>query len=436
MRANYPVKANYPRRATHATACRLPGLVAFIYLVLSSSLFFTQARAQPAGFAAFIQTLKHTPLAQRKTLVEQYLSTIVATPLREGQTHVHFLWYGKADTVHLEGDLQQAWKTPHILEKIDCGGQDLFFRSYQVPADALLEYRFVMDGKAMIDRRNPAVSPSFDFGDRNVLRMPGFKDSPYTAPRYGIDKGTVSRFLFKTKTEPFTNHLVWVYTPHGYSKTKQYPVLYVYDGQWALYDRPFVNVLDNLIFEGKIEPVVVVFISFEDRWEEYVAKSREYAQLMAQQMVPFIESLFSVSTTAHRRAIMGASAAGHGAMVTALLYPEVFGNVASQGGGAGGTPSLSQGVNAALEVYLSKKQTHPLRKVYSEVGTFDLNFPARKMTFLEGARQFHYQMQKAGLEHLYREASIGHTGQGWDQGLDDILLLFFGPGDTPLQTGK
>jgi enterochelin esterase family protein len=277
------------------------------------------------------------------------------------------------------------------------------------------------------------VTQSFDYGDRNIFGMPGFAASPYTHMRHDIDKGTTSRLVFKTDQAPFSDHLVWVYTPYGYSKEKKYPVLYVYDGMWALYDRPFVNVIDNLIADKKIEPVVVVFVSFEDRWNEYVSHSTQYAQLVVDKLVPFIEEAFSVSTSPDKRGIMGASASGHGAVVTALRHPDVFGNVAAQGGGAGGTPGLSEGAHAALDVYLTRKNQHPLRRLYTEVGTFDLNFPDRKLTFLEGARQFRDRLREHRIDHVYREVSGGHNGTCWDQSLDKILMSFFG---TPEYTVK
>ena len=55
-----------------------------------------------------------------------------------------------------------------------------------------------------------------------------------------------------------------VYTPPGYSKDKKYPVLYLLHGiggnereEWAKGGVPHV-ILDNLIADKKIEPMIVV----------------------------------------------------------------------------------------------------------------------------------------------------------------------------------
>jgi enterochelin esterase-like enzyme len=142
--------------------------------------------------------------------------------------------------------------------------------------------------------------------------------------------------------------------------------------------------------------------------------------------VPFIEKNFRVSNASEKRGIMGVSASGHGAIVTALRHSDVFGNVASQGGGAGGYPGLNPLANAALDIYLTKKDKYPLRKIYSEVGNYDLEFPDQKIIFSDGAEQFHVRLKENGIDHVFRKVNSGHNATIWNQNLDKILILFFG----------
>lgn len=390
-------------------------------------LFSCQPQHQEdSTFEAFIKDLEGGSVVERQALVEQYLSKIEATPVIEGKEKVHFIWYGEADTLKIEGDLQKAWSTPETLSKIDCGDQDFFHISYTIPSDALLEYRFIADGKRVMDLYNPQVTQSFDYGNRNIFSMPGFVRSPYIDIRHDIEKGITSRWIFKTDNPLFSDRLIWVYTPYDYTKDKEYPVLYVNDGMWAMYIRPFINVVDNLIYDRKIEPIVVVFVAFEDRWNEYVSQSTEYAKMMVEEMVPFIEENFQVSSSPDKRGIIGASAGGHGAIVTAFRYSDFFGNVASQGGGAGGCPGLNPLANEALDTYLTKMDKYPLKNIYTEVGTYDLEFPNEKAKFLDGGRQFHKRLEDYNIDHIYKEVNSGHTGDSWDQRIDDILIQFFG----------
>jgi enterochelin esterase-like enzyme len=377
-------------------------------------------------FTNFLKELEDTQIQERDRKVMQYLAQQDALPIVEGEGRVHFVRYSQAQDMRIEGDIQKAWSAPALMDRLECGDKDLFHISYTVPSDAVIEYRFVEDGTRSLDEKNPWVAQSFDYGDRNVLAMPKFEEAHVTKPRYGISKGITNRWVFRTDHPRFTNQLIWIYTPHGYSNERDFPVAYVYDGMWAVHDRPFINVLDNLIADRKIEPVVVVFLSFEDRYNEYVVHSEEHATWLVEEIVPFIEKSFAVSKTPVRRAVMGASAAGHAAMVAALRYPNVFGNVAAQGAGAGGYPGHNPHVNEALQVYLSARDKHPLRTVYTEVGLYDLEFPDQNATFLAGARQFHARLREENIEHLYREVNGGHTGYVWDQRLEEILTLFFG----------
>lgn len=377
-------------------------------------------------FETFVQKLEETAVEGRPRLVKQYLSRVKSTPIIEKTENVHFIWYGKAEKLEIEGDLQKAWAIPEVLNKIDCGEQDFFYISYTIPSDAIIEYRFIIDGKRFVDLRNPKITQSFDYGNRNIFSMPSFTRSPYVDMRSDIEKGVANTLVFKTDDSLFTDRLIWVYTPFNYTKDKEYPVLYVHDGMWAMYLRPFINVLDNLIHDRKIEPVVVVFVAFEDRWNEYVTQSAEYAELIVNKLIPFIAENFQVSNSSHRRGIMGASAGGHSAIVTALRYPEFFGNVSSQGGGAGGYPGLNKLANEALDVYLTKRDKYPLRNIYTEVGTYDLEFPDQKTGLLDGARQFHKRLQENNISHVYKEVNSGHAGDSWDQRIDDILIQFYG----------
>ena len=193
-----------------------------------------------------------------------------------------------------------------------------------------------------------------------------------------------------------------------------------------MYTRPLINLVNNLIHDKKIDPIVMVFVGVEDRWTEYVSQSKEYARLITGELVPFIEKNFSVADTPDKRAVIGASASGHGAIITAFFHPDVFGNVASQGGGAGGYPGLNPIANEALDEYLKKKDTTPLRKIYTEVGTFDLEFPEDKIVFADGVDQFNKRLTENKIDYVFNKVVGGHNSTIWDQNLDKIMMMFFG----------
>jgi enterochelin esterase family protein len=83
--------------------------------------------------------------------------------------------------------------------------------------------------------------------------------------REGIEKGKVERVEYDAPAVAVDfKRWMQVYSPPGYSKDKKYPVLYLIHGAgqnervWVDSGRANV-ILDNLIAEKKIEPMIVVF---------------------------------------------------------------------------------------------------------------------------------------------------------------------------------
>src|SRR5512135_998975 len=88
--------------------------------------------------------------------------------------------------------------------------------------------------------------------------------------RDGIEKGKLERVDYDASAvSPGLKRWMEVYTPPGYSKDKKYPVLYLLHGiggnethEWTGRGRNqggAAILLDNLIADKKIEPMIVVF---------------------------------------------------------------------------------------------------------------------------------------------------------------------------------
>lgn len=138
---------------------------------------------------------------------------------------------------------------------------------------------------------------------------------------------------------------VIVYTPPGYDASRAYPLLVDlvgYTGSGASHTnwRPFgLNLpqrLDRLLHQGRIEPMVVAmpdcFTSFGGN--QYIDSSAtgRYMQYVCDEIVPFVESQFSIRPGA--RGVFGKSSGGYGAMVHGMLRPDVWQATASHSGDA------------------------------------------------------------------------------------------------------
>ncbi len=120
-----------------------------------------------------------------------------------------------------------------------------------------------------------------------------------------------------------------VYLPDGYAQgTKRYPVLYLLHGaggeenEW-LDPIGLRQILDGMIADGQIQPMVVVMPAhFQGWWVDGARDQGESALL--QELMPHAERHFRVDARREARLIAGFSAGGFGALNLALKYPQRF----------------------------------------------------------------------------------------------------------------
>ena len=121
---------------------------------------------------------------------------------------------------------------------------------------------------------------------------------------------------------------ICVYTPASYDKNKKkkYPVLYIQHGGgedqrgWATQGRT-AQILDNLIAEGKATEMIVVIANGNVSHGGYNRKGMEpFIAEMTENIIPYIEENYRVSTKQSDRAIAGLSmGGGHTTAVTIIL---------------------------------------------------------------------------------------------------------------------
>ena len=94
---------------------------------------------------------------------------------------------------------------------------------------------------------------------------PAFADPPagFNEKRDDVPHGELTAVQYDSKSLG-TRRQMRVYTPPGYSADRKYPVLYLLHGIGGN-DREWTrachadNVIDNLLADGKIQPMIVVF---------------------------------------------------------------------------------------------------------------------------------------------------------------------------------
>lgn len=212
----------------------------------------------------------------------------------------------------------------------------------------LYSYSFIVDGRRMPDPsniyqvRDVATWTNYFLlstrrGDKGDLY--GVNDTPH---------GTVSHIWYDSPTLGTTRRMT-VYTPAGYetSPKAKYPVLYLLHGSggdedaWSDLGRT-AQIMDNLIAEGKAEPMVVVMpngVYFNraapgaavDMFQPTLANSRSQSTIEIENSFPdvisFVEKTYRVRKDRLGRAVAGLSMGGRQSGALALHYPGTFGYV-------------------------------------------------------------------------------------------------------------
>jgi enterochelin esterase-like enzyme len=154
--------------------------------------------------------------------------------------------------------------------------------------------------------------------------------------RDNISHGVLEMIEYDSKTVG-SKRKMQVYTPPGYSKDKKYPVLYLLHGiggdetEWQRFATPNV-LLDNLIADGKAVPMIIVMpngrAQKNDRAEGNIYAAGEafanFEHDLLEDVIPAIESRYSVQADREHRALAGLSMGGGQSLNFGLAHLETF----------------------------------------------------------------------------------------------------------------
>jgi Enterochelin esterase and related enzymes len=220
---------------------------------------------------------------------------------------------------------------------------DLFYRCYMMPDDICFSYRFTLsdtltgEKQVVTDPLNTNLSPA---GERNryswsVLDLRTDEPDWYTK-RY-VDTGSrLDTFNITSKLMDNTRN-IYVYLPPGYDnadRSKKYPVIYLFDSFIYLHRIEIPNMFDNLIKEGKVEPMIAVMIDNPtgiSRLTE-LPLNPKFKDFMISELVPQIRSKYCVTDKPDKTLIGGISYGGLASTYIAYYHPDIFGKVLSQSG--------------------------------------------------------------------------------------------------------
>jgi enterochelin esterase-like enzyme len=374
-------------------------LFIFVIAGLSGTLF-----SQP--LSAFLAQVNSADESQKQSITLHFLQQQKAIPLIESDTIAHFLYWGNANMVAIAGDATgwlPSMKMDHIV------GTRLWYATAYYPADTRLEYKIVLNSKNwMLDSLNKQVIEG-GMGKNSELTMPAYKRPQLIYERDAVPRGTYSDTVIQSK---FLNEArkLRIYLPPGYEKsTACYPVIIFHDGL-EFFDRMAArNIIDNMIFEKKIQPIIAVFIQPVHRDDEYSGNLQaKYTRFISEELMQYLDAGYRILPGPENHAQAGISNGGNISLWIGINHPELFGKVAA----------LSS--NVANNVFSAfRKSQSPDLKIYLLFGKYDLPV---LVPMVHGLKKM---LENKNYTMLYREYPEGHNWAFWQKYLPEALEYFF-----------
>lgn len=392
-------------------------------------------------YSAFLGLLFATPLMAQQAL---FNNSQVSSPVVNDDNTVTFNIYApKASKVEVTGDFlpPQKVETPFGLQDVPGvaelkeGKGGIWSLTTGKLGPELYSYSFKVNDMPMLDPANVYINRDVA-STTNIFIVSERKGDQGDLYRVNeVPHGNVAKVWYDSPTLKMKRRMT-VYTPAGYEKGKNYPVLYLLHGAggdedaWTTLGRA-AQILDNLIASGKAKPMVVVMPNGNmdcqaapGEWSRgmyapsFMAsvnfKSKPVATMDESfpDIIKYIESNYKVAKGQMNRAVCGLSMGGGHTFAISKRYPKEFGYIGLFSAG------LSIGRNAAKESFYDQLKKD--KKVQGQLASLFAAHP--KLYWIGiGKTDFLYQqnadlrkfLDEKGYKYTYMETEGGHIWRNW-----------------------
>ena len=254
--------------------------------------------------------------------------------------------------------------------------------------------------------------------DKQVYPNP---PSGFDVERKDIAHGKLQMVEYESKTVGTTRKLL-VYTPPRYSDATKYPAMYLLHGiggdetEWKKHCAPGV-ILDNLIADGKIPAMIVLFPNCRAEVDDHPrdnifnhSKAFEtFTDDLISGVIPYVESHYSVIADSEHRALGGYSMGGGQTLNIGLTHLDKFSYLAAM--------STAPNVKSLAELIPDPKALESLKVFYISCGDKD--------GFMARGQSWHAYLKKNNVKHIWQVNPGGHDAKVWKQDLYHFSQLVF-----------
>jgi enterochelin esterase family protein len=192
-------------------------------------------------------------------------------------------------------------------------------------------YHFNVDGMQITDPSN-TIAAFTAMPPYSQLIVHGDEPAYYDAKN--VPHGNVTRHVYNSDVTQGPREL-YVYTPPSYDPKKSYPVLYLLGGSGELpsnwiYDGRVNFILDNLLAEGKAEPMLIAIPNNQVIHRNHPKHAELTFDIFEQELrdhvLPLVDQNYSTIQTPQGRAISGLSMGGRHSMFIGFRSLDIFSN--------------------------------------------------------------------------------------------------------------
>lgn len=291
-------------------------------------------------------------------------------------------------------------------------------------------YSFVADGVNLINPSNSLMKPNL-LNTQSMVHVSGPASLPWEIN--DVPHGVIHHHFYKSGIVGDQRDY-YVYTPPNYDPNgkERYPVLYLLHGYsdeanaWTAVGRANV-ILDNLIAQGKAQPMLVVMPlgygapEIVQRTPVFAASFRDaslrqrnwdrFRDSLLEEVIPAVESVYRVKNDRDSRAIAGLSMGGAESLLVGLNALDHFAWI-----GAFSSGGLGDDFDKAFPK-LDAKANSQLRLLWIACGTDD--------RLLDINRKLRDWLKAKGIQKTDVETPGIHSWQVWRRNLTTFAPLLF-----------
>jgi enterochelin esterase family protein len=340
----------------------------------------------------------------------------------------------QASEVKLSGDWMpvSGW-VPGAVTMVK-GENGIWTYTSEVMEPELYGYVFLVDGLRVNDPNNAFLTRDIST-QTNIFLIEGEQADLYRVNT--VPHGSVTRRWYDSPGLGMDRRMT-IYTPPGYENTgESYPVLYLLHGAggdeeaWMELGRAS-QILDNLIAQGKAEPMIVVMPNgnviqdaapgegsdgfYKPRFMIPGTMDGSY-ELHFMDVMSFAEKAYRVKADKANRAIAGLSMGGFHSLHISRYFPNTFDYVGLFSAAILPNQNADAKVYQNLDETLEQQRENGYKLYWIGIGKTDFLY--------KNNVEYHEKLETMGMPHTYVESDGGHVWKNWRIYLSEFVPQLF-----------